>query len=330
MTTRIFPYPTLARPLDLDITYAEAQIGDRYAQISDDFFDRSSRVLDLSSDEYAGISEAKLNVAIEIPKSEYERLEVPSESVNVVVVSYCADTNSRTSVMATKSDVDSTNWTQSILLSRNQFRGTVQLTALLTGRAGGLDHRYLGASDAWQVSFDQGLVSTLRGTLPVKWVDFSSNELLKPHANEPWYGDLTEDPPTVYLNKNFEYLPELFREGVRKSKAQIALNEAQRTAIAKSVWLAMFQAAVAQITPGEDGSDPTWPEKWRAEVLRRILPKVYPDVDENEGLRLAHEALTSDPAYLESSALAVIGRDIVKEGKNLRKALSTVMSEGEE
>lgn len=329
MTTRIFPYPTLARPLELTISYAEVQIGDRYVQISDDCLDSTSRTVDLATDDYAGASEVKLDLAIEIPKSDYERLGIPSESAGVFVVSYCANTNSRTSVKATRSGVDVTMWTQTLLLPRSHFRGSVQVSAVLTGRAGGLDHRYLGASEAWHVGFDQGSTSILKGALPVKWKDFSADELLKPHANEPWYGDLTEDPPIVYLNKNFEYLPELFREGVRKSKAQIALNEAQRTAIAKSIWLAMFQTAVAQISPGEDGSDPIWPEKWRAEVLRRILPKVYSTVDENEGLRLAHEALRSDPANLESSALAIIGRDIVKEGKNLRKALSTVMSEEE-
>jgi len=328
MNNRIFPFPTLARPLSFDITCGEARLHERYVDLSDDVLDQTSRVIDLSSDEYGGASEVKLQFAVEIPKLEFDRLGIPGESAKVVIVSYCSSTNSRTAVVAEKSEIDTTLWTQSLLLSRGQYRGMVQLTAVLTGRAGGFDHRYLGTSEAWHVTFDKAMASTLRGTLPVKWVDFSADDFLRPHANEPWYGDLTEDPPMVYLNKNFEYLPELFSEGVRRSRAQVALNEAQRTAIAKSIWLAMFQTAVSQIGPSEDGSDPTWPDLWKAEVLRRILPKVYTDVDENEGLRLAHEAFKSDPAHLESMALAVIGRDIVKEGKNLRKALSVIMGEG--
>ena len=137
------------------------------------------------------------------------------------------------------------------------------------------------------------------------------------------YADLEGMPvPKIYLNKGFDGLAALFVEKPRPAGARLALHEAERISMAKGVWLALFQVALAAVNEPAENEEPEWPDGWQGEVLKKMLARVHPDLDASARLSKAIEERRSDGArHFESLVLAAVSQDMIKEGKGLETSL---------
>jgi hypothetical protein len=79
-----------------------------------------------------------------------------------------------------------------------------------------------------------------------------------------------------------------------------------------------------------DTGDPQWPDGWKGDVLRIILPKIFTSVETDQCLISARDHINGGGVdELASLAAMAIGRDLVREGKNLRKALNLIITDEE-
>ena len=289
-------------------------------------WNRAQRALSLWKRDDIEWNTVRFEIEIVAPQKEIEKLGKERADLSVVVSAQCVATNLRQAVIASPSPLDESMWSCSLELDRRNMRGPVSLQAHLAGTVSGQAHRYLASADEWRLYFEQAASPTPRGALPIQWVDFGADDapvFLKKFVNEPMYADLEGTPlPKIYLNKGFEGLAALFVEKPRPTGARLALHEAERIGMAKGVWLALFQVALAAIEEPEEGEEPDWPDGWQGEVLKRMLARVHPELEPAGRLDKAIQERRSDGArQFESLVLAAVSQDLIKEGKGLRTSL---------
>ena len=289
-------------------------------------WNRAQRALSLWKRDDIEWNTVRFEIEIVAPQKEIEKLGKARADLSVVVSAQCVATNLRQAVIASPSPLDESMWSCSLELDRRNMRGPVSLQAHLADTVSGQAHRYLASADEWMLYFEQAASPTPRGALPIQWVDFGADDapvFLKKYVNEPMYADLEGTPlPKIYLNKGFEGLAALFIEKPRPTGARLALHEAERIGMAKGVWLALFQVALAAIEEPEEGEEPDWPDGWQGEVLKRMLARVHPELEPAGRLDKAIQERRSDGArQFESLVLAAVSQDLIKEGKGLRTSL---------
>ncbi len=292
--------------------------------------DAEERLIDLRANGTSRDDELELELRAECSKKDLEALLGAYDRTEVAVVFGCRPTDSRHAVSLFPSDLESGLWAATHILDLRLYRGQIAVKAIVTGSAADGLPRILGESPSWKLLLDETAGPQLSGELPVKWVDFASQVQLKPFIDEPFHADLESPLPTIYLNSRIEGLSRVLPREGQPIGALRPVYETVRTSIARSVWMALFGASLAGIVRVDDADSeepPEWPEAgWQEQVLRRVLPGVYPDASPEEALRLASNAQLSEQAarQLESRALLVIQRDILRDGRSLRRALRAV------
>lgn len=332
MSKLIYPYPTLGDQLDLIID-SDIKIGGDGEEFTLDeaLIDRETRSIDLTDEENRSMEYLSLPVKVQVSKSVFGKV---GGETSLVVAAECSSTRLRQAIVLSASALDAAMWNGHFNLDLINYSSAISIHAVLTGPRLGLEHRFLGKSDDWTVHLDERTLPDVRGALPVKWTDFATDEerkYLRPYSSEPYYADLSEDPPLVLLNSGFEGLPELFPDQGSPARNLRALHETTRMSIARNIWLGLFQAALAGIMSGEPDEQAQWPERrWQEDILRQILPRVYEETDVDEALRLAAEdrSVAERAAWLESRAMAVIGKDILNEGKTWRTVIQDLSRGG--
>lgn len=327
MSERIFPYKTIRGDLRLDVR--EVTIDEEAP--SPEPIDRDGRIVSLFDQERSGWRTVQMKLELVGPAEELRKLP-DGEGLTANAVFHSDDTHERRAIPLKRAASDAARWTAVVDLHRADYRGAVRLDAVVAGRAGGLSHRFLGSAEPWILHFDEPAIPKRGGSIKVRWVDFKSENappFLGDYVNEPFYADLTDEVPVVYLNKSrdFERLPVVLDDRRRRG-SDLALHNAERIGIARSVWMAMLNAAIAGIREAEDSADPDWPEAdWQRRVLRILLPQVYRDHADAEALRSAFQAWDTreGAGLLESRGQAEINRRI-GAAKLLRRTLNLMSS----
>ena len=99
--------------------------------------------------------------------------------------------------------------------------------AVLAARVADGHRREIGESQLWTMHADPPSIPVIEGTLPVQWANFPLSDHIPDTAkNDPFFADLSEDAPIVYLNSAFEGLPELLSDDENRPNAELALREA--------------------------------------------------------------------------------------------------------
>jgi hypothetical protein len=116
----------------------------------------------------------------------------------------------------------------------------------------------------------------------MEWRDFTDESEPQLHAyrDDPWVLEAAGDEPTIYLNSSVEGFRAVL-EGAG-SGPEKALRDVLATHIASEAWVCMFNAA-AYAAMVEDG-DAQWPGGWQEDVLRRMLPDIFPDRSPDDAL----------------------------------------------
>lgn len=321
----LFPYPVLDEELTLTfagITLESSTLGG-LEEWDPQLTDAENLTIWIPRTGDRAWDRACVAVEVTVPRTKLEGASAPS-NVSVTLIAECRQTNYRRSLRLPQSEADVAFWSGKLEVDPRAVRGVLTVRAVLSGTVNGVANRWLAESERWNLRLDEMPNPFLAGTLTVRWVDFEEDQTygdLRKHKDDPFYVSLETDEPEVYLNSRIKALREILpRFGKPKGGALLALHESTRTGIARSVWTALFQAALSGIVQEED-EEPQWPQKeWQEKVLQMILPRVY-GAEAEPSLAAASEALeTGDTRRLVSEALAVISTDILKEGRMLRSA----------
>jgi len=281
--TRLYPYPTLAEPLTLA---AETQTVDGAEPPIDLLAAR--RTIDLSVMDH-GWRRASFRFRLELPGS---LVSSKVSNVRVTLSVNCSATNLRFAVvMAPAARLG--NYVGELEIESGMLAKRATLHAVVSATIDGVQDRYLGSSEGWNIWVNAPEIPILTGDLDVKWADFTGDE--RPRSIDPtfkthaYYVDVTSDPPVIWLNEGVQDLRRLFDEAPRRSAAEQAVRDAYFHAIGSAGWLAMFNASLGAIEPDTSGGA-MWPTvEWQRQVLLTLLPKIYPDLASDDSLLRAYE-----------------------------------------
>ncbi len=314
----LFPYQTLEGEVNLRVSAPPGVP-----------FSEQERTIDFRAEASGKRPFISSTLRVDVPDMEIEALPYRGPRVHAVV--RCGATDMRRAV-ALSSDPDNPScWTGQLELARDELRGEVSITAVVTAFVeDDFAPRMLAETEPWTILVDDSASRSLRGELPIFWRDFSEYPDLKPYMDEPFHVDMDQALPTVYLNQRIDGLAEILPKEGYPSGALRSLYETVRTGIARSVWLALLEASLAGIASPDDeneGDMPTWPTvAWQKDVLVRILPHVFQEAEDVEMLRLALRARReeAEARQLSSRAVLVVEKELVRDGTSLRRALKSI------
>jgi hypothetical protein len=325
----IYPYPTLGGGLVMELSKLRLDGDDTGTKL----VDAEIRLVNLFETMSSCWQRASFTLDIVADRAQLEEFETKHGQTLLTVIASCRPTNNRQTIRLQRSDLDRARWAGEVELDRGNFRGRVELRAILTCATNGMAHRPVGFSEMWCIHFDAPASLRLAGTLKVSWCDFKSAEapvLAKQFSDSSHVVDIARSMPEIFLNKSFEGLEPLLRDRRDRREEEQVMHDMERMSIARSVWMALLCDAMAAIKSGDEGEDPEWPDaEWQAEILRRVLPEIDKTKSERELLRLAAEDWRTHPLSADflSRAEAVIG-EIIGANKALRKAVHILERKG--
>ena len=267
---RIFPYPTVAGDIELEVRDVQMDgIPLNYSLIS-----KKESVIALHQVEKKGWDQARLGVRVRLPEEEISNGPW-SDCICAAVIS---ERQTNTRVVTPLSRQGDGHWAGTVELYRDRHRGQVLVEAVLIGTVEDVPGRVICRSDPWIIDL-KARTPTKERSIRTVWEDFSENPRFLPYKNEAWLVEVAGDEPTVFLNKSFEGLSLLLgeRPGADKSAKEVIASE-----IAADTWSALFNAAL--YAAGEDEGQPVWPGGWADAVLKKMLPDIFPDWSPNDAL----------------------------------------------
>lgn len=328
----IFPYPTLRDPLEFEVRAVTLD----GQPAGGDAVRPNDRLIYLYEHFTKSWDEVCVQAVCTAGAAELDRFEADHGEVVVRLTAHCRATNTRDTVTMARSRREPGRWSADMTLPRDGYRGRVNLRPAATATVGGVAHRTVAAADEWALYFDPAPSIRINETLPVKWVDFTS-EKAPPVARQfdtaDHVVDLDETVPTVLLNSAFENLHALLNDRKGRDPVEQALHDGHRLSIARGVWMALAHDAAAAVEPADEddvGSGAAKPTKeWQAEVLGRVLPLIDPNLSEDEALRLCAADWRTHPGSGTFAArVQAAAGEIVDANKVLRRTLSNLTKRG--
>lgn len=328
MKVQIFPYQTLQGDVRLVLSGGGLDDGE-WSKVP---YTPDRRLVQLYNLDKEDWKRAEFKVQVQGPADEIAKFDKQGAEARCVAVLECSRTCYRQSIVLMRATSEPAKWVGTVEVERANFAGKASVHALIVGKTGSLDNRYLALSESWLVYFDPPDIPPLSGTMRVQWQDFDQPDegltFLTDFAEHSYYTDLQSETPTLYLNRSqrFDGLSALLDDRPRKP-GERPLHNAERVSIARTVWMAMLHAAIASVGRDEDGVAEWPPEDWKRSVLKKLLSKVFPDKSQDELLEEAMQAWNSNDraGQLESWVQAAIDRNI-GAGKLLQRTLTFMNS----
>jgi hypothetical protein len=329
MKNVIFPYPTVRGEPELSLSEVRVD-GQLFGANAVAANERQLQLYGLDTTDWQKLS---FQLDVQMPPAPLRAFEDEHGATALTVVVMCRPTNSRQTIQLERSTLDPSHWGGSVELQRSGFRGRATMQPILTAKVLGIPCRPVSEGDEWSLYFDPSESFRTGGALRVVWCDFKSEAapaIGRQFPDVPYAVDLEKTLPEIYLNSSFEGLEPILRDSKDRTPVEQALHDSTRMAIARSVWMALLYDAMAAVQPGEDGEEPSWPEReWHADVLKHILPKIVESKSDSEILRLAATEWRSNPgsSTFMSRAEVIIG-ELIGANKALRKSTQTLIRKG--
>jgi hypothetical protein len=324
VTTTLFPYPVLMTEPTLRLSNPMAD-GQQAALLNREYH------VDLS-ELASGWKEARVNARVQVPVEELETMGV--RQYDVVLTLHCGPTNLRaTATLEPTGGGRNGQWTGSLELPRMVIRGRATIYATVTGTVNDVPHRWLGRSREVSVDLNPPrFPEIVGGQVPVVWRDFgktdeSQNPIDPSLHDEMSFVDMSLlEGPVIYLNERVPGLRRLLDLRAGRGRVERAVRETTLDLVAMPAIVSMANVALAAAGPPEEGGDAQWPDgDWQEDVLRAILPLMYPDREPEAALAVAVRALTSgeDAQDVQSRLLAAASR-FVKVTRHVSGVITTL------
>lgn len=325
MATVAYPYETLRRHIDLDVS--ALKVDGRSANSS---IEKEDRRIDLFKWNEDNWEEAVVEICAQHPMAALkDYIEPPPTDLALTAVAHCKDTNMRQTTQLGGPNVidDHAQWTGEVRLLRSQYAGKIELRTVLSGPLGSASDRYFGESQSWSVWSEEPPTHSITGSIDILWNDFSNpgdEPDLTDYQDRTFYLDLGSRP-TLYLNSSFEGLLDLLEGEDAENVYEAAFRKSEYYGIAQSVWLAMFNAAASSIEENEKNGQYDFPDsEWKRKVLEKILPKLMPEHSPSDALRRVKESIRGDvDPWVQSRVLPVID-GIIERSAALRSMFDRI------
>lgn len=221
----------------------------------------------------------------------------PWSDVSVLVVLTEGATNARTTVCLEPRDEDGREWAGHLDLWRADHLDRATMTVHVIATVDGVRGRMIASSEKdWIVDMKSDAPLRER-ELEVSEIGFREGpEWLRPFADVPWTVDTSGDVPTVHVNTDFEGVTELV-DG-QGTAVESLVRDLLIAQMCTDVWTAVFHTAIGDLEVEDDGT-PLFPQDWRGEVLREMLPDVVPGRPPGDALREVHGRRTGASGWTD-------------------------------
>jgi hypothetical protein len=232
-----------------------------------------------------------------------------AEQTRMVLSVRCPRTKLRRVVRLAAEDGRDGVWAGDVMVARRDVRSRIEFHPLLyrlteiptPGSASATEarHRYalLGTGQAVTAAIDD-VERTADGPIKIKWLDFGDgkNPWLEKHRQTMYYFEYDDQHPVLWLNKRNSNLKALlFERG--DDTVDSALRRLTSTWLAETVWVQLFQAAVASLGVAAEEATDALPEGWRGHVLKKFFVHMYPDQTPAESASAVIEAKSSPDQF---------------------------------
>ncbi|MFD7236840.1 hypothetical protein ACFWAT_16250 [Streptomyces syringium] len=293
---KVYPYRRLTGNVSWRVQRAELKAeGEPWEDVESKYVSTVERVVALGPDEdRPAWTQARLRLSAGLPGKAVEPAG-PWQDVKVVAVLTERATKTRTAVELSPISDDGRERTGELYIHRCDLLDRASLTVHVVATVDGVPGRVIATSDVeWFVDVIEAAPSLAR-ELDVKMVGFASGaSRLQRFKDSPWLVDTTGRIPVVRVNTDFDGLGDLIGadggNGAEKTVRELLLTQ-----MCSEVWTAVFHSAVGDLEIEEDGA-PLFPHGWPGEVLREMLPDMYPDREPEDALREVHAARTGTSA----------------------------------
>ncbi|MFF1408379.1 hypothetical protein ACFVX6_01055 [Streptomyces sp. NPDC058289] len=293
---KVYPYRRLTGNVSWRVDSAQFKTeGEPWEDVESKYISTVERVLALGPDEERpDWTQARLRLSAGLPGKAVDPTG-PWRDVKVVAVLTERATNTRTTVEFAPVSDDGREHTAELSVHRCDLLDRASLTVHVVATVDGVPGRVIATSDVeWFLDVIESAPSLAR-ELDVKMVGFASGaSRLHRFKDSAWLVDTTGRIPVVRVNTDFEGLGDLIAvdggNGVEKTVRELLIAQ-----MCSEVWTAVFHSAVGDLEIEEDGT-PLFPHGWQGDVLREMLPDVYPDREPEDALREVHSARTGASA----------------------------------
>ncbi|MFJ5921253.1 hypothetical protein ACIQF6_01470 [Kitasatospora sp. NPDC092948] len=293
---KVYPYRRLTGNVSWRIDGARLRAeGEPWDDVESKYVSVVEHVVALGPDEdRSEWSEARLRLSGGIPAKALDP-SGPWQDVRLVAVLTERATNTRTATEFHRPADDGREWTAELYLRRCDLLDRASVAVHVVATVDGVPGRVIATSDVeWLVDVNEATPALAR-ELEVKMVNFGAGgSRLQRFKESPWLVDTTGRIPAVRVNTDFEGLGDLIG-AAGGSGAEKTVRELLLAQMCSEVWTAVFHSAVGDLEVEEDGA-PVFPHGWQGEVLREMLPDVYPDRTPEAALREVHAARTGTSA----------------------------------
>jgi hypothetical protein len=325
---RLYPYPCLHEGVRLFISRGELlPLG---TTLSSSELNTTWSLIQLSGRDPNTHPRARLHAEAFASADDLDRLQaLGSATVKATLIAQCRATHLRVGFPLCPVAGQYGKWDGTLELDRRQITGSVLIRAVLTDETAGMEHRLLAASEPWTLVDGMAETPSSLGEFApdVRWLNFRTTETphIQKESDQPYYLDLYGAKPVVYLNAGFPGLPEVFPTDGKPAGLLLPLHETLSIGISRSVWQALFYAALGQASVCiDDDTEPEGPTGWQAQVLVHLLPRIYPGLSSSEALRQVRKDVVGEGAGpLQSRLLSAINA-LVGDGKSLRRSLAAL------
>ncbi|WP_353942805.1 hypothetical protein ABII15_14875 [Streptomyces sp. HUAS MG91] len=277
-----FPYPVLSSDVNLRVekVFVEnkpvpiSRVNDRDQIVALDDLDTGTK----------GWAEVRLNVSASVDARELRG--GPWIGISCMAVL----TNRKTKVHQAFElrEREPGSWVGEIEIHRLEHVERSQINAQIVAEYDGVPGRLIGFTALpWQVDFESRRPVEER-SLKMKWLDFDdpSNDHLKEFKESPWLLDFEGGEPVLCLNSSLDGFRGVLENAA--TQEQKLVREVLSSQIASETWISLFNSAAynCEVVEGE----PVWPSGWQADVLRKMLPDVFPAMGADEALSMLVEA----------------------------------------
>ncbi|KAB7846601.1 hypothetical protein [Streptomyces mobaraensis] len=287
---KVYPYRRLTGNVSWRVVSAQLKAeGEPWEDVESKYLSTVERVVALGpNDDRPDWVQARLRLRAELPAKAVNSGDT-WQDVRVVAVLTERATNTRTAVELSPVAADGRELTGELYLHRCDLLDRATLAVHVVATVDGVRGRVISTSDVeWFVDVIETAPSLAR-ELDVKLLGFDSGaSRLRRFKDSPWVVDTTGRLPAVRVNTDFDGLEGLMG-GDGGNGAEKTVRELLLTQMCSDVWTAVFHSAVGDLEIEEDGT-PLFPHGWQGEVLRAMLPDVYPDRDPEDALREVHAA----------------------------------------
>lgn len=289
-------------------------------------FDSEKRVVQLNDFDWKR-AELRVEVALGagLPQRVLPAFEHKKPPVHVLVAVRCDRTRLRRGIELAPHAEKQGLLEGVISLQRDELRGHAELVAYLVrsehcarsvpGFAEVKGAR-LASARQWEVRVDTKPLGVGQ-YLNIRFNSFKDDPRMQ--AGNLYWLDAERENPTLWLNSDETNLAEVLdSRGTRGGRARV--RDVVFDMIAMGVWTQLFMRAAlnAQAEDGPSGYE------WEENVLRLLLPEMFPDAQDHESCCLALREL-----YGEGGAVKVLERldTLLQQRQSLVKHLNTLLTE---